>query len=74
MAIATALSHLNFTATVLPMRFSVRVFGMRVGAEKGAWCDHERDAGLTGGFRHFLRRLWLPPRGSGLQEWERRTG
>ena len=74
MAIATALSHLNFTAAVPLMRFSACVLRTCVGAEKGAWCDHERDAGLTGGFRHFLRRLWLPPRGSGLQEWERRTG
>ena len=37
MAIATALSHLNFTASVPLMRFSACVLRTCVGAEIGAW-------------------------------------
>ena len=37
MAIATALSHLNFAAIVPLMRFSACVLRTCVGAKKGAW-------------------------------------
>ena len=66
MAIATALSHLNFTAAVSLMRFSACVLRTCVGAEKGAWCDHESDAGLSGGFRVFRGWLRLVLRGRQL--------
>jgi hypothetical protein len=65
-AIAAAPSHLNFTAAAPLMQFSACVLRTCVGAEKGAWCDHESDAGLAGGFRVFWGWLWLVLRGRQL--------
>ena len=74
MAIAAAPSHLNFTAAAPLMQFSACVLRTCVGAEKGAWCGKEGDAGLTAGFRCVSRRLWLLLRGSWLLGKKGRIG